>query len=59
MQTLVIAATQWAWEVSKIAEEYSVSEAQVSEALRFYEVHKAETDGAIASELAFFETAHA
>jgi uncharacterized protein (DUF433 family) len=38
---------------SRIAEEYDLSEAQVTEALRFYELHKAEIEAAISSEMAF------
>lgn len=52
IQTIVIAQADWGWDVSKIADEYDLSTAQVSEALRFYEVHKAEIDDAIASEAA-------
>lgn len=52
IQTIVIAQADWGWDVSKIADEYGLSTAQVSEALRFYEVHKAEIDDAIASEAA-------
>ncbi|MEM9004319.1 MAG: hypothetical protein AAGE59_12450 [Cyanobacteria bacterium P01_F01_bin.86] len=52
VQTIVIAKTDWAWDVSKIAEEYDLLTNQVSEALRFYESHKAEIDAAIAAEVA-------
>ena len=52
IQTIVIAQADWGWDVSKIADEYDLSTAQVSEALRFYEAHKAEIDDAIASEAA-------
>ena len=52
IQTIVIAQADWDWNVSKIADEYDLSATQVSEALRFYEVHKAEIDDAIASEAA-------
>jgi uncharacterized protein (DUF433 family) len=53
VQTLAIAWQQWNWEPSRIAEEYDLSEAQVTEALRFYELHKAEIKAAISSETAF------
>ena len=39
IQTIVIAQADWGWDVSKIADEYDLSTAQVSEALRFYEAH--------------------
>lgn len=51
VQTIVIAKTDWAWNISKIAQEYDLSLAQVSEALRFYEVHKEQMDGAIRAEV--------
>jgi uncharacterized protein (DUF433 family) len=53
VQTLAIAWQQWNWEPSRIAQEYDLSEAQVSEALRFYELHKAEIEAAISEEIAF------
>ncbi|MBT9316254.1 DUF433 domain-containing protein [Leptothoe spongobia] len=52
VQTIVIANTEWAWDVNKIAEEYDLSPAQVAEALRFYEAHKAEINDAISSGVA-------
>ena len=52
VQTIVIANTDWAWDVNKLAEEYGLSPAQVSEALRFYKAHKTEIDDAISSEIA-------
>ena len=57
VQTIVIAKTDWAWEISRIAEEYNLSPAQVSEALRFYEAHKTEIESAIAAEVALEATA--
>lgn len=51
VQTIVIANTDWAWDISKIAQEYDLSPTQVSEALRFYEVHKEQMDGAIRTEV--------
>lgn len=51
VQTIAIANTDWAWDISKIAEEYGLSPTQVSEALRFYEAHKAEIDDAIRAEV--------
>lgn len=59
VQTVVIANTDWHWDVSKIAEEYSLSPVQVSEALQFYEAHKAEIDDAISAEVALEAAAHA
>lgn len=52
VQTLAIAAEQWHWEPSRLAEEYDLSDAQVSEALKFYELHKAEISESIAFEMA-------
>ena len=58
VQTIVIAKTDWAWDVNKIAEEYDLSSTQISEALRFYEAHKAEINDAIAAEVALEAAAH-
>ena len=52
VQTLAIAAEQWHWKPSRLAKEYDLSDAQVSEALKFYELHKAEIDESIAAEMA-------
>jgi len=57
VQTLAIAANQWNWTPTQIAEEYDLSTAQVSEALSFYQVHKAEIDNAISAEVVL-EAAH-
>ena len=53
VQTIAISARQWNWEPEKIAEEYDLSEAQVTEALRFYELHSTEIEAAISAEAAF------
>jgi uncharacterized protein (DUF433 family) len=50
VQTLVTAAQQWGWTPARIAGEYDLLEAQVNDALAFYEVHRTETDAAIAAE---------
>ena len=52
VQAVVVATRQWEMTPSRVASEYGLSEAQVSEALAFYEAHLAEIDGAIASERA-------
>jgi uncharacterized protein (DUF433 family) len=48
VQTLVIAAEHRS--VSKIAEEYDLTEAHVREALDYYEAHRAEIDASIEAE---------
>ncbi len=52
VQTVVVTAQHWAWPPAEIAAEYSLREAQVQEALAFYEAHRAEIDAAIAAEQA-------
>ncbi len=52
VQTMVLAARQWDMAPARIAAEYGLSEAQVEEALAFYEAHRAEIDAAIAGEQA-------
>jgi uncharacterized protein (DUF433 family) len=50
VQTLVIAADKWGLSPKEIANEYEFSEAQVNEALAFYEAHRQEIDASIATE---------
>jgi uncharacterized protein (DUF433 family) len=50
VQTLVVAARDWAWTPSQIAAEYGLVEDRVSEALAFYETHIAEIDLSLALE---------
>ncbi|MBE9129956.1 MULTISPECIES: DUF433 domain-containing protein [unclassified Coleofasciculus] len=57
VQTVVIAAQQWSLSPSQIAAEYDLNEAQVNDALAFYNVHRSEIDDAIAAEQAL-EAAH-
>ncbi len=52
VQTVVVAARQWGLSPNEIAAEYSLSEAQVNEALAFYAAHRSEIDAAIAAEQA-------
>jgi uncharacterized protein (DUF433 family) len=52
VQTLVIAAYKWGMSPAQIADEYDLSEEQVTEALRFYAVNKEQVDLAISSEQA-------
>jgi uncharacterized protein (DUF433 family) len=50
VQTFVIAARSWGLSVPQIAEEWDVSERQVTEALAFYAAHRAEIDADIVAE---------
>ncbi len=52
VQTLAIAAHKWSMSAAQIADEYDLSEVQVNEALKFYELNKEQIDIAIASEQA-------
>ncbi|MEO0457558.1 MAG: hypothetical protein AAF152_13405 [Cyanobacteria bacterium P01_A01_bin.114] len=56
VQTLLLAGTKWSWNVRRISREYGLSEEEVTEALMYYQSHKAEIDTAIASELSFEAT---
>jgi uncharacterized protein (DUF433 family) len=49
-QTVGVAAQQWEMTPTQIATEYGLTEAQVNEALAFYEAHRAEIEAAIAAE---------
>lgn len=44
VQTIVLASRVWRMAAEEIASEYSLSQRQVAEALRFYESHLAEMD---------------
>jgi len=64
VQTIVVAAQHWKLTPAQIATEYDLTEAQVSEALAFYQAHRTEIDAAIAAEQAMeameaTEAAHA
>ena len=50
VQTLAVAAGQWELSPAQMAAEYGLSEAQVKDALAFYDAHRAEIDAAIAAE---------
>ncbi len=52
VQTIAIAAHQWGLSANQLAEEYELTEAQVSDALGFYAAHRTEIDRAIAAEQA-------
>ena len=52
VQTVVVAAQQWELTPAQIATEYDLTEAQVNNALSFYQAHRAEIDSAIATEQA-------
>ena len=50
VQAIVVAAEKWAWEPSRIADEYDLTVAQVEEALAFYEAYRREIDTHIEAE---------
>jgi uncharacterized protein (DUF433 family) len=50
VQTIVISNREWSESPAEIAAQYSLSNAQVEEALRFYQVHQAEIDLLIQSD---------
>ena len=50
VQTVVVAAQQWGLTSAQIATEFDLTQAQVSDALAFYDVHRAEIDAAVAAE---------
>ena len=50
VQTIVVATHQWGMSAKQLAEEYGLTEAQVSDALGFYGAHQTEIDSAIATE---------
>lgn len=52
VQTIVTAARQWGMAPARIADEYGIGEAQVREALAFYQAHRQEIDASIAAEQA-------
>lgn len=51
VQALVVASQQWEWTSDQVAAEYGLSAPQVSDALAFYDAHRAEIDGSISAEL--------
>lgn len=57
IQTMVVAVQQWEMAPDRAAAEYGLTDAQVREALAFYEVHRAEIDAGLAVEQAM-EEAH-
>jgi uncharacterized protein (DUF433 family) len=52
IQTAAVATQRWELTPDQIAEEYGLTEAQVKEALAFYEAHRAEIDADLAVEQA-------
>jgi uncharacterized protein (DUF433 family) len=58
VQTIVVAVQRWDLTSDQIAAEYGLAEAQVKEALAFYEVHHSEIDADLAVEQAM-EKVHA
>jgi uncharacterized protein (DUF433 family) len=52
VQTIAIAAQRWGMTPNQIAEEYGITEAQITDALGFYNSHQTEIDRAIADEQA-------
>jgi uncharacterized protein (DUF433 family) len=57
IQTVVVAVLQWEMAPDRAAAEYGLTDAQVREALAFYDVHRAEIDAGLAVEQAM-EEAH-
>lgn len=58
VQTIVIAANRWGMRAAEIAENHDLTEAQVRDALAFYDTHRTEIDTSIRGEDAL-EAAHA
>lgn len=56
VHTIVAAARQWGLSPAQIAAEYDLTEAQVKDALAFYEVHRAEVEAILAAEQALEKT---
>lgn len=52
VQTVVVLAERWGLAPAQIAAEYDLTEAQVNDALAFYQAHRAEIDVAIKAEQA-------
>jgi uncharacterized protein (DUF433 family) len=52
IQTIAIASHTWKWSMAQIADEYDLTEAQVRQALRYYQTHRQILDEAIATEQA-------
>jgi uncharacterized protein (DUF433 family) len=50
VQTVVVAAQRWGLDAEQIAAEYDLGQAQVREALAFYQAHRQEIDAAVAAE---------
>lgn len=57
VQTIVIASRDWGRPAAQVAADYGLSEAQVQEALAFYQAHRSEIDAYMAAEEAL-EAAH-
>jgi len=56
VQTVVVANQRWEMTPAQIAADYELSEAQVDEALAFYDAHQTEIDAAISAEQAMEAT---
>jgi len=50
VQTIVAAIEQWQMAPGQVAAEYELSEAQVKDALAFYQAHRAEIDASLEAE---------
>lgn len=55
VQAVTLASQQWGLSPAQIAAEYGLTEAQVKEALAFYEIHRQEIEAGIAAEQALEE----
>jgi uncharacterized protein (DUF433 family) len=56
VQTVVVATQAWGLSPAQIAAEYDLTEAQVKDALAFYEAHRQEIEAGIAAEQTLEET---
>ena len=56
IQTIVVAVQNWDLTPGQIPDEYGLTEAQVKEALAFYEAHRSEIDADLAVEQAMEES---
>lgn len=58
VQTIVVAAQDWGLSPQQIAADYELNQAQVKEALAFYQAHRQEIESALSQEQALEVAAH-
>jgi uncharacterized protein (DUF433 family) len=58
VQTIVIASKTWGWSTAQVAEEYSLTGAQVEDALEIYQANSQMIDDSIAAEQKLEEAVH-